>query len=248
MDPNWIKVNGLPLDGGGTPTTDRSAEAAALQAESALANLTSRLAADACSIDDICKITVRVVDRSLRTAVYPVIGRHLRGVYPVSTGLVLRTLSQPGMLVELEACVVRGDGAPHQRFRKYHSRVARYGLSGQNLDCEFCMAVRAGRHVFLRGQTGVDLDEKLQGIGDAGAQAEQAMKNVRVLLREAGAELNDVTHAVLYVIDRAHEAPARAAVVRHLGDATPALSVMIVDGLASAELLMEIDIHAMVVD
>ena len=62
------------------------------------------------------------------------------------------------------------DGVPHTRVRPYHSNVARYGHGAQPLDCDFCMAVRAGRHVVLRGQTGVGLDEVMRGRGDAAAQ------------------------------------------------------------------------------
>ena len=35
-----------------------------------------------------------------------------------------------------------------------HSNAARYGFGQQSLDCDFCMAVRAGEQVILRGQTG----------------------------------------------------------------------------------------------
>ena len=35
-------------------------------------------------------------------------------------------------------------------------RAARYGFGQQSLDCDFCMAVRAGEQVILRGQTGTD--------------------------------------------------------------------------------------------
>ena len=238
--------NGLPLDGSGMLSTGRSAAAAALQAETTLANLNILLAEAGSSLVDICKITVCLVDRSFRTAVYPVIGRHLRGVHPVSTGLVIGGFERPEILFELDVCVVPSRGVAHQRFRKYHSRAVKYGFAGQNLDCDFCMAVRAGRHVFLRGQTGMDFDERLQGDGDAAVQADQAMKNVGVLLGEAGAKLADVTRAVLYVTDRAFQAPALAAVMRPFGDTAPAVSVMIVDGLASPELLMEVDIYALV--
>lgn len=238
----------LLLDGSSVAGAGRSAAAAALQAETALANLKILLAEAGSSAEDICKITVCVADRSFRSAVYPVIGRHLRGIHPVSTGLVIGGFAQPEILFELDVCVVPSRGTAHQRFRKYHSRAAKYGFAGQNLDCDFCMAVRAGRHVFLRGQTGMDLDEKLQGDGYADIQADQAMKNVSVLLGEAGAGLADVTRAVLYVTDRAFQARALAAVMRHFGDTAPAVSVMIVDGLASPELLMEIDVYAMLTE
>ena len=72
----------------------------------------------------------------------------------------------------------------HQRFRKFNTRDM---YPEQSLDNDVCMAVRAGNHVFLRGQTGFDLDGNFVGIGDAGAQAENAMKCVKGLLEEAGA-------------------------------------------------------------
>ena len=35
------------------------------------------------------------------------------------------------------------------------------------MDNDLCMAVRAGNRVFLRGQTGFDLDGNMTGVGDA---------------------------------------------------------------------------------
>ena len=104
------------------------------------------------------------------------------------------------------------------------------------------MAVVAGDRVILRGQTGMGLDEKLHGVGDAKAQAEQAMRNVEVLLREAGASLAGVVKATVYVTDRAFLPEVNAAVLSPLGQ--PAFTAVIVKGLASPELLMEVDITA----
>jgi enamine deaminase RidA (YjgF/YER057c/UK114 family) len=105
------------------------------------------------------------------------------------------------------------------------------------------MAVVAGDRVILRGQTGMGLDEKLYGVGDAGAQAGQAMRNVEALLQEAGASLGDVVKATVYVTDRAFLPEVNAAVLTRLGHA-PAFTAVIVKGLASPELLMEVDITA----
>src|SRR6185369_9486219 len=113
----------------------------------------------------------------------------------------------------LDVTVLRKDaGAPHQRVRPYHSSAARYGHQGQQLDCEFCMAVVAGDRVILRGQTGMGLDERFYGAGDARAQAEQAMRNVETLLGEAGARFADVVKATVYVTDRAYLAEVNEAV------------------------------------
>jgi enamine deaminase RidA (YjgF/YER057c/UK114 family) len=106
------------------------------------------------------------------------------------------------------------------------------------------MAVVAGDRVILRGQTGVGLDEKLYGVGDAKAQAEQAMRNVETLLQEAGTGPANVVKATVYVTDRAFLADVNETVLRRLNGASPAFTSVIVKGLASPELLMEVDIVA----
>ena len=237
---------GAALDHSGVKAKGRSVADAGAQAELALTNLATLLAEAGAAPDDICKITVYIGDRAYRPAVYPMIGKQLRQVRPVSTGIITTGFARPDILFELDVVALRKrDGAPHKRIRPYHSRAARYGHHGQPLDCEFCMAVVAGDRVILRGQTGMGLDEKLYGVGDAKAQAEQAMRNVETLLQEAGARLADVVKATVYVTDRAFLADVNAAVMGRLADASPAFTSVIVKGLASPELLMEVDIVAM---
>jgi enamine deaminase RidA (YjgF/YER057c/UK114 family) len=114
----------------------------------------------------------------------------------------------------------------------------------RTIECQFSMVARAGDRIHLRGQTGIDLENRFAGEGNAAAQAEVAMENVRTLLAEGGARMTDIDKATLFVTDRAHLAPVLAVVGRHLGAHRPALSQLIVKGLASPELLMEIDIVA----
>jgi enamine deaminase RidA (YjgF/YER057c/UK114 family) len=236
---------GAGLDHSGVKAKGRAVADASAQAELAMTNLATLLAEAGATPDEICKITVYIGDRAYRPAVYPMMGRHLAKVRPVSTGIITTGFARPDILFELDVTVLRKHGgAPHQRLRPYHSSAARYGHQGQQLDCEFCMAVVAGDRVILRGQTGMGLDEKLHGAGDAKAQAEQAMRNVETLLQEAGARLSDVAKATVYVTDRAFLSDVNGAVMRALGDAAPAFTSVIVKGLASPELLMEVDITA----
>ena len=237
---------GAALDHSGVKAKGRGVADAAAQAELAMTNLATLLAEAGAAPDDICKITVYIGDRAYRPAVYPMIGKHLASVRPVSTGIITTGFARPDILFELDVVALRKRaGVPHQRLRPYHSSAARYGHQGQQLDCEFCMAVVAGDRVILRGQTGMGLDEKLHGAGDAKAQAEQAMRNVETLLQEAGARLANVVKATVYVTDRAFLSEVNAAVLRRLGDAAPAFTSVIVKGLASPELLMEVDIMAL---
>ncbi len=70
----------------------------------------------------------------------------------------------------------------HKRIRKFNTRDT---YPGQTLSNDLCQAVIAGNTIYLRGQVGQDLDTAASvGIGDAAAQAEQAMANVKVLLEE----------------------------------------------------------------
>jgi enamine deaminase RidA (YjgF/YER057c/UK114 family) len=131
----------------------------------------------------------------------------------------------------------------HTRLRKYNTRDV---WKGQDIDNDLAMVVRAGNRVFLRGQTGLDLEGNLVGLGDAGAQAEQAMKNVKVLLEEAGSKLDHACKMTVYITDRAY----RGAVYRAIGKGLKGVHVvstgLIVNGLALPELLMEIDIEAVI--
>jgi len=77
-------------------------------------------------------------------------------------------------------------------------------------------------------------------------QARQAMDNVETLLAEAGASLSDVGKATVFVTDRGFLAGVSEAVLEALEGTAPAFSAVIVKGLASPELLMEVDITAII--
>ena len=190
-------------------------------------------------------MTVHISDRAYRQSVYPMIGKHLAGVRPVSTGIVTNAFAREDIQFEIDVTVIsKVGGVPHKRLRPYHSSVARYGSETQPLDIDLCMAVVAGDRVILRGQTGMGLDEKFYGVGDAKAQAEQAMDNVAILLGEAGASLSDIVKLTIYVTDRAYLAEVNAAILARLGSTVPAVTSVIIKGLASPELLMEVDVVA----
>ena len=235
---------GAMLDGSATVGLGRRPEDAAAQADLALTNLATLLREAGSCMDEVCKITVYISDRAYRAAVYPVIGKHFRGIHPVSTGLIVNGFARPEILFEIDVHVLRQQRGPHMRVRPYHSNAVRYGFMQQAINCDFCMAVAAGDQVILRGQTGTDLNEEMHGAGDAVAQAEQAMDNVAVLLDEANASVKDVVKATVFVTDRAFLGGVSDVVLRRLDGVVPCFSALVVKGLASPELLMEVDITA----
>ena len=78
----------------------------AAQAEQAMANVAQLLAEAQSELGHVVKITVFVTDPRHREPVYRVIGRWLKGVYPVSTGLVVSALARPEWLMEIDVVAV----------------------------------------------------------------------------------------------------------------------------------------------
>lgn len=83
---------------------------AAGQAEKAMANIRQLLEEAGAKLEHICKITIYLIDPRYREAVYQVVGRWLKGVYPVSTGLVVSALARPEWLVEIDVIAVIPEG------------------------------------------------------------------------------------------------------------------------------------------
>ena len=131
----------------------------------------------------------------------------------------------------------------HTRIRKFNTREM---YPGKAMDNDLCMAVRAGRRIFLRGQTGFDLDGRFHGVGDAAGQAEVAMRCVQVLLEEAGSKLEHICKTTIYLTDRAYREPVYQVVGRWLKGVHPCSTGLIVAGLALPEMLMEIDVEAVI--
>ena len=57
----------------------------------------------------LVKLVVYITDVRHREAVYRTLGTYIKGVYPVSTGLVVQALARPDWLVEIDATAVIPD-------------------------------------------------------------------------------------------------------------------------------------------
>jgi enamine deaminase RidA (YjgF/YER057c/UK114 family) len=78
----------------------------AAQAEQAMSNIARLLEEAGSSLEEVCKIVIYLTDIRYREPVYRVVGRWLKGVHPVSTGLVVSGLARPEWLVEIDATAV----------------------------------------------------------------------------------------------------------------------------------------------
>jgi len=76
------------------------------QTEKAMANVKELLEEAGSELSHICRIQVYITDRAYRDDVYREIGKWLKGVYPVSTGLIVQALARPEWVMEIEVTAV----------------------------------------------------------------------------------------------------------------------------------------------
>ncbi|MBV4507195.1 RidA family protein [Pseudomonas sp. BW13M1] len=131
----------------------------------------------------------------------------------------------------------------HTRIRMFNTKAT---YPNQTLDNDLCQAVRAGNTIYVRGQVGTDFEGRLVGLGNPQAQAEQAMKNVKQLLEEAGSDLSHIVKTTTYITDPRFREPVYKEVGKWLKGVFPISTGLVVAGLAQAEWLMEIDVIAVV--
>jgi enamine deaminase RidA (YjgF/YER057c/UK114 family) len=130
----------------------------------------------------------------------------------------------------------------HRRIRPFNTRDT---YPEQNLDNDLCQAVVAGDTIYVRGQIGQDLDTAENvGVGDAGAQTEQAMTNIATLLAEAEATLDDIVKVTVYLVDPRYRESVYRVIGRWLKGVHPVSTGLVVSALARPEWLVEVDVIA----
>ena len=98
-----------------------------------------------------------------------------------------------------------------------------------------------GEVVHVTGQVAWDAAGEVVGVGDAEAQMEKAVENVRAILAEVGGELDDVVSMTVYFVDRADLPAIQRVRSRYWTAGTAPASILIqVAGLVVPELVVEL--------
>ena len=107
----------------------------------------------------------------------------------------------------------------------------------------YSRAVRVGNIIEVAGTTAMDGDE-LIGKGDVYAQAIFIFKKIEKALQEAGAELYDVVRTRMYIVDITQWEKAGKAHGEFFKKIKPVSTMIEVSGLINRDLLIEIEVTA----
>ena len=128
---------------------------------------------------------------------------------------------------------------PKQHIHPYETRYHAHAV--------YSKAIRAsGDFVFMQGQVGVTDDGTLIGPGDPEAQADQACRNIKRWMQEAGGTLSDVCKLTVYVTDISYRPGVYAAINRWFEGVGHCSTGVVVQGLADPAFLVEIDAMAVI--
>ena len=111
----------------------------------------------------------------------------------------------------------------------------------------FCQAVRAGNQVFMMGQVGWDLEGNTVP-GDASAQANLAMQNIKTVLEEAGSKLEHIVKITVYLTDWRHRDAVYGVIAEWMQGIHYCSTRVAVTALGRVEFVVEIDVHAVIPD
>jgi enamine deaminase RidA (YjgF/YER057c/UK114 family) len=110
----------------------------------------------------------------------------------------------------------------------------------------YSRAVRVGDQVFVTGTTAIGADGKLVGPGDAYAQTVQILRNIEAVLGRAGAGMRHVVRTRIFVTDIGRWQEIGRAHREFFGDIRPCATMVEVRRLIDPEMLVEIEVDAVV--
>ena len=130
----------------------------------------------------------------------------------------------------------------HRRLRPFNTKDT---YPEQNLSNDLCQGVVAGNTVYLRGQVAQDLETReCVAVGDAVAQTHKTVDNIEMLLAEAGASLEHIVTATVYLTDVRYREDVYRVLGERLKGVYYASTGLVVVALARPEWVVEVTVTA----
>ncbi|MCA9600248.1 MAG: RidA family protein [Myxococcales bacterium] len=112
----------------------------------------------------------------------------------------------------------------------------------------YSRAVRVGAHIVVAGTTATDESGNVVGVGDAYAQARRAFENALAAVRALGGGVEHVVRTRMYVTDASRWQEVGRAHSELFGHVRPAATLVEVRALVAPELLVEVELDAIVAE
>jgi enamine deaminase RidA (YjgF/YER057c/UK114 family) len=109
----------------------------------------------------------------------------------------------------------------------------------------YCRANVVGDRVFVSGTTALRPGYEIP-LNDPGAQARQTMEHIKWALEEVGSCLEDVVRWRAYITDLSRYEEVTEVMSEFFGDIRPAATLVGMAGLIRPELLVEIEVDAII--
>ena len=111
----------------------------------------------------------------------------------------------------------------------------------------YSRAYRVGQHVYVSGTTSADPDGNVVG-ADMYEQTKETYRKIGTALKDAGASFGDVVRFVAYATDMSKVEQFSKAHIEVLGGVDPAGTLVEVAALMKPDMLIEIEVDAIVDD
>lgn len=107
-------------------------------------------------------------------------------------------------------------------------------------------AVRNGNMVIISGQVAQDKAGNTVAAGDFAGQAAQVFENLKNIIEELGGAMSDIAKITVFLTDPRNIDGFRTVRNRFMGEPFPASTLLIIDGLAKPEWLIEVEATAFI--